>query len=46
MLIEASASQKSFERKHGDTDGDGSNDTHASKTDPDARCARRNGARP
>jgi transposase len=44
-LIEAWASQKSFQRKDDDTDGDGrswhgekrSNDTHASKTDPDAR---------
>ena len=44
-LIEAWASQKSFQRKDDDTDGDGrswhgerrSNATHASKTDPDAR---------
>jgi transposase len=44
-LIEAWASQKSFQRKEDDTDGDGrswhgekrSNETHASKTDPDAR---------
>lgn len=44
-LIEAWASQKSFQRKDDDTDGDGrswhgekrSNDTHVSKTDPDAR---------
>jgi transposase len=52
-LIEAWASQKSFQRKDGDTDGDGSdfrgqhrtNDTHASKTDPDARLYRKsNGA--
>jgi len=52
-LIEAWASQKSFQRKEGDTDGDGSdfrgqkrkNDTHASKTDPDARLYRKsNGA--
>jgi hypothetical protein len=48
-LIEAWASQKSFQRKHGDTDGDGrdfrgqqrKNDTHASTTDPDARLYRR-----
>ena len=52
-LIEAWASQKSFQRKDGGTDGDGSdfrgqqrkNDTHASKTDPDARLYRKsNGA--
>jgi transposase len=52
-LIEAWASQKSFQRKDGDTDGDGrdfrgqqrKNDTHASKTDPDARLYRKsNGA--
>jgi Transposase DDE domain len=52
-LIEAWASQKSFQRKDGDPDGDGSdfrgqqrkNDTHASKTDPDARLYRQsNGA--
>jgi len=53
-LIEAWASQKSFQRKDGPhTDGDGSdfrgqqrkNDTHASKTDPDARLYRKsNGA--
>jgi transposase len=52
-LIEAWASQKSFQRKAGGTDGDGSdfrgqarkNDTHASKTDPDARLYRKsNGA--
>jgi len=52
-LIEAWASQKSFRRKDGGTDGDGSdfrgqqrkNDTHASKTDPDARLYRKsNGA--
>ena len=44
-LIEAWASQKSFQRKDGAADGDGrnfhgqerKNDTHASKTDPDAR---------
>ena len=44
-LIEAWASQKSFQRKDGGTDGDGrqfrgesrSNETHASTTDPDAR---------
>lgn len=48
-LIDAWASQKSFQRKDGDTDGDGrdfrgdtrKNDTHASKTDPDARLYRR-----
>ncbi len=52
-LIEAWASQKSFQRKDGGTDGDGSdfrgverkNDTHASTTDPDARLYRKsNGA--
>jgi transposase len=48
-LIEAWASQKSFQRKDGGTDGDGrdfrgqqrKNDTHASNTDPDARLYRR-----
>jgi transposase len=48
-LIEAWASQKSFQRKDGGSDGDGSdfhgqertNDTHASKTDPDARLYRK-----
>jgi transposase len=48
-LIEAWASQKSFQRKDGKTDGDGrnfhgesrTNDTHASKTDPDAKLYRR-----
>ncbi len=48
-LIEAWASQKSFQRKDGGTDGDGSNfrgqerknDTHASTTDPDARLYRK-----
>jgi transposase len=48
-LIEAWASQKSFQRTDGGTDGDGrdfrgeqrKNDTHASKTDPDARLYRR-----
>src|SRR6187455_2660418 len=48
-LIEAWASQKSFQRKDGGTDGDGGNfhgqerknDTHASKTDPDARLYRK-----
>jgi transposase len=48
-LIEAWASQKSFQRKDGDTEGDGRdfrgqarrNDTHASKTDPDAKLYRR-----
>jgi transposase len=52
-LIEAWASQKSFQRKDGDPNGDGSdfrgqqrkNDTHGSKTDPDARLYRKsNGA--
>jgi transposase len=48
-LIEAWASQKSFQRKDGGTDGDGrdfrgqqrKNETHASTTDPDARLYRR-----
>jgi transposase len=48
-LIEAWASQKSFQRKDGGSDGDGSdfrgqerkNDTHASTTDPDARLYRK-----
>jgi transposase len=48
-LIEAWASQKSFQRKDGGTDGDGrnfrgqerKNDTHASTTDPDARMYRK-----
>src|SRR5215218_9623389 len=48
-LIEAWASQKSFQRKDGGTDGDGrqfrgesrSNETHASTTDPDAKLYRR-----
>lgn len=48
-LIEAWASQKSFQRKDGTTDGDGgnfrgqsrTNDTHASKTDPDAKLYRK-----
>jgi len=48
-LIEAWASQKSFQRKDGPTDGDGrdfrgqsrTNDTHASTTDPDAKLYRR-----
>jgi len=47
--LEAWASQKSFQRKDGDTDGDGrdfrgqdrKNDTHASTTDPDARLYRK-----
>src|SRR4029450_10722971 len=52
-LIEAGASQKSFQRKDGGPDGDGGdfrgqtrkNDTHASTTDPDARLYRKsNGA--
>jgi len=48
-LIEAWASQKSFQRKDGGTDDDGGNfrgqqrknDTHASNTDPDARLYRK-----
>src|SRR5579862_2000428 len=48
-LLEAWASQKSFQRKDGDSDGDGrnfrgqdrKNDTHASTTDPDARLYRK-----
>jgi transposase len=48
-LIEAWASQKSFQRKDGGTDDDGrnfhgesrTNDTHASKTDADARLYRK-----
>ena len=48
-LIEAWASQKSFQRKDGGPAGDGrnfhgetrKNDTHASKTDPDARLYRK-----
>src|SRR5215211_5152610 len=48
-LLEAWASQKSFQRTDGDTDGDGrnfhgqtrKNDTHASTTDPDARLYRK-----
>jgi transposase len=48
-LIEAWASQKSFQRKDGKTDGDAknfhgqtrTNDTHASKTDPDAKLYRK-----
>jgi transposase len=48
-LIEAWASQKSFQRKDGKPDSDGrdfhgqsrKNDTHASKTDPDAKLYRR-----
>ena len=48
-LLEAWASQKSFQRKDGDTDDDGrdfrgqdrKNDTHASTTDPDARLYRK-----
>lgn len=52
-LIEAWASQKSFQRKDGTMDGDGrsfhgdsrKNDTHASTTDPDAKLYRKsNGA--
>jgi transposase len=52
-LIEAWASQKSFQRKDGPPDGDGSdfhgdvrkNDTHASKTDPDAKLYRKSQGR-
>jgi transposase len=52
-LIEAWASQKSFQRKDGKADGDGShfhgesrkNDTHASTSDPDAKLYRRSMAR-
>src|SRR5262245_36788601 len=52
-LIEAWASQESFQRKDGKTDGDGknyhgqtrTNDTHASKTDPDAKLYRKSTAR-
>lgn len=48
-LIEAWASQKSFQRRDGGSDGDGrhfrgqsrKNDTHASTTDPDARLYRK-----
>jgi transposase len=48
-LIEAWASQKSFQRKDGKTDGDGrnfhgesrTNATHASTTDPDAKLYRK-----
>ena len=48
-LIEAWASQKSFQRKDGPPDGDGRNfhgeprrnDTHASKTDPEAKLYKR-----
>jgi transposase len=52
-MIEAWASQKSFQRKDGGPEGDGrnfhgqqrKNDTHASRTDPDARLYRKsNGA--
>src|SRR5262249_7490433 len=52
-LIEAWASQKSFQRKDGKTDGDSknfrgqtrTNDTHASTTDPDVKLYRKsNGA--
>ena len=50
-LIEAWASQKSFQKKNGPHDGDGRNfhddqrrnDTHASKTDPDAKLYRKGG---
>jgi DDE family transposase len=53
LLVEAWASQKSFQRKDGKSNGDGNNfhgqtrtnDTHAWKTDPDARLYRKsNGA--
>ena len=52
-LIEAWASQKSFQRKDGPTGGTGSdfhgearkNDTHASKTDPDAKMYRKSQGR-
>jgi len=48
-LIEAWASQKSFQRKDGGPEGDGrnfhgesrTNDTHASRTDPDAKLYRK-----
>ena len=48
-LVEAWASQKSFQRKDGGPDHDGrnfhgesrTNDTHASTTDPDAKLYRR-----
>jgi transposase len=52
-LIEEWASQKSFQRKDGKTDGEGknvrgqtrTNDTHASRTDPDAKLYQKsNGA--
>jgi hypothetical protein len=50
-LIEAWASQKSFQKKDGGGEGDGSqfrgerrrNDTHASKTDPEAKLYRKGG---
>jgi transposase len=50
-LIEAWASQKSFQPKDGPPEGDGrnfhgqrrTNDTHTSKTDPDARLYRKSG---
>lgn len=50
-LIEAWASHKSFQAKDGPPEGDGrnfhgqtrTNDTHASKTDPDARLYRKSG---
>jgi transposase len=50
-LIEAWASQKSFQKKDGSDKGDGSNfhgqqrrnDTHQSKTDPEARLYRKGG---
>jgi transposase len=48
-LIEAWASQKSFQNKDGDGDGGNfhgdqrRNDTHASKTDPDAKLYRKGG---
>jgi len=50
-LIEAWASQKSFQKKDGSGNGDGANfhrhqrrnDTHASKTDPEAKLYRKGG---
>ncbi len=50
-LIEAWASQKSFQKKDGSGEGDGGNfhgqerrnDTHASKTDPEAKLYRKGG---
>ena len=53
-LIEAWASQKSFQRKDGGPDGEGrhfhgesrTNDTHASTTDPDAKLYRKGDGQP